>query len=197
MTSLERWKIFSTKQIKRRRTALLLSLLQALPLQIREFFDQLFHLLVVLNGFPDALLPLPRYKQLAQLSPLPSNQVEAGMELSPSAVTTGFATVDVSQGEGAAEKTSLVNDLRQAGAAAAFAIGELRALHGASHFLYTIVYKKRSLSRAKTRMRICHRESKKRNSKRKRNLPYRKITDAESPPEVRSHSGHARRRCTG
>src|ERR1700746_1220558 len=47
-------------------------------------------------------------------------------------------------------------------------------------FLYTIVYKKNSVSRAKTRMRICHRDSKKRNSKRKRNLPYRKITDAES-----------------
>src|SRR5258708_30268705 len=102
------------------------------------------------------------------------------MELSPSAVTTGFAAVDVWQGEGAAEKTSLVNDLRQAGAATPFTIGELRALHGASHFLYTIVYKKRSLSRAKTTMRICHGESKKGNSKRKRNLPYIKITDAES-----------------
>jgi hypothetical protein len=54
------------------------------------------------------------------------------MELSPSTVTTRFATLDVSQGEGAAEKTSLVNDLRQAGAASRFAIGELRALHEAS-----------------------------------------------------------------
>jgi hypothetical protein len=52
------------------------------------------------------------------------------MELPPSAVTTGFAAVNVSQGEGAAEKTSLVNDLRQAGAASPFTIGELRALHG-------------------------------------------------------------------
>jgi hypothetical protein len=111
---------------------LLLSLLQALPFQIREFFDQLFHLLVVLNRFPDAPFPLPRHKQLAQLSPLPSNQVEAGMELSPSAVTTGFAAVHVSQGEGAAEKTSLVNDLRQAGAASPFTIGELCAPHRAS-----------------------------------------------------------------
>src|SRR6267143_1177452 len=112
MTSLERWKIFSTKQIKRRRTALLLSLLQALPLQIREFFDQLFHLLVVLDGFPDTPFPLPRHEQLAQFSPLSSNQVEAGMQFSPSAATTGLAAVDVSQGEGTAEKTSLVNDLR-------------------------------------------------------------------------------------
>jgi hypothetical protein len=54
------------------------------------------------------------------------------MELSPSTVTTRFAALDVSQGEGAAEKTSLVNDLRQAGAASRFAIGELRALHEAS-----------------------------------------------------------------
>jgi hypothetical protein len=75
---------------------------------------------------------------------------------------------------------SLVNDLRQAGAATPFTIGELRALHRASHLLYTIVYKNRSLPRAKTRMRICYRESKKGSSKRKRNLPYRKITDAES-----------------
>jgi hypothetical protein len=102
------------------------------------------------------------------------------MELSPSAVTTGFAAVDVSQGEGAAEKTSFVNDLRQAGAPSPFTIGELCALHGASHILYTIVYKNSLLSRAKTRMRICDRESKKGNSKRIRNLPYRKITDAES-----------------
>src|SRR5258708_39501789 len=104
--------------MKRRRTALLLSLLQALPFQIRKFFDQLFHLLVVLNRFPDAPFPLPRHKQLAQLSPLPSNQVEAGMELSPSAVTTGVAAVDVSQGEGAAEETRLVNELRPGGAEA-------------------------------------------------------------------------------
>jgi hypothetical protein len=91
---------------------LFLSLLQALPFQIREFFDQLFHLLVVLNRFPDAAFPFPRHKQLAQLSSLPSNQVEAGMGLSLSAVTTRFAAPDVSQGEGAAEKASLVNDLR-------------------------------------------------------------------------------------
>src|SRR5258708_22745558 len=166
--------------MKRRRTALLLSLLQALPFQIRKFFDQLFHLLVVLNRFPDAPCPLPRHKQLAQLSPLSSNQVQAGVELSPSAVTTGFAAPDVSQGEGAAEKTSLVNDLCQTGATSPLAIGELRALHGASHLLYTIVYKNNSLSRAKTRMRICHWDSRKGNSMRKRNLPYRKIADAES-----------------
>jgi len=114
------------------RTVLLLSLLQALPFQIREFLDQLFHLLVVLNRFPGAPFPFPRHKQLAQLSPLSSNQIQAGMGLSPSAVTTGFAALDVSQGEGAAEKMSLVNDLRQAGAASPFAIGKLRALHGAS-----------------------------------------------------------------
>ena len=106
------------------------------------------------------------------------------MGLSPSAVTTGFAAVDVSQGEGAAEKTSLVNELRQAGATSPLAIGELRALHGASHLLYTIVYKKKWLSIAKTRMRICYRKSKKGNSKRKRNLPHRKITDAEPLAET-------------
>src|SRR5258708_13137512 len=83
--------------MKRRRTALLLSLLQALPFQIRKFFDQLFHLLVVLNRFPDTPFPLPRHKQLAQLSPLSSNQVQAGVELSPSAATTGFAPPDLSQ----------------------------------------------------------------------------------------------------
>ncbi len=96
--------LFRVTDPKRWRTALLLPLLQALPFQIRELFDQLFHLLVVLNRFPDAPFPLPRHKQLAQLSPLPSNQVEAGMEFSPSAVTTGFAAADVSQGEGAARR---------------------------------------------------------------------------------------------
>jgi hypothetical protein len=63
------------------------------------------------------------------------------MEFSPGAVTIGFTTTDVPQGKGAAEKTSLVNELRQAGAPSPFTIGELRALHEASYLLYTIVYK--------------------------------------------------------
>jgi hypothetical protein len=91
--------------------------------------------LVVLNGFPYALFPLPRHKQLAQLSPFSPNQIETSMELSPGTPTTWFAAANVSQGEGAAEKTDGVDDLRQAGAAPTFAIRELRALHGASNLL--------------------------------------------------------------
>jgi hypothetical protein len=111
---------------------LLLSLLQALPLQIGELFDQLFHLLLVLHGLPYAFFPLPRHKHLTQFSTLPSDQVETGMELSMGAATTRFATADVSDGEGAAKKAGLVDDLRQARATSSLAIGELRARHGAS-----------------------------------------------------------------
>jgi len=57
------------------------------------------------------------------------------MEFPLRAATTGFATADISQGEGATEKTRLVNDLRQARAAVPFAIGELRAVHGGLPFL--------------------------------------------------------------
>jgi len=64
-----------------------------------------FHLLVVLNRFPDAPFPLPRHKQnWRNFPPLPSNQVRGQAWSSPRAqVTTGFSAVDVSQGEGAAE----------------------------------------------------------------------------------------------
>jgi len=77
---------------------------------------------VILNGFLHALLPLPRYEQLAQFSPLPPNQVEAGMELSPGTTTTGFATANIAEREGATEKVGGVDDLRQTGAAQTFAI---------------------------------------------------------------------------
>jgi len=43
--------------MRRRRTALLLSLSQALPLPLGEFFDQRLHLLVVLNRLADAFFP--------------------------------------------------------------------------------------------------------------------------------------------
>jgi len=109
---------------------LLLSLLQALPLPIGQFFDQPFHLLVVLDGLPHALFPLPRHEQLAQLPPLAPNQVEAGMELSPGATTTGFAAANVPQREGATEKAGSVHDLRQAGPAPTFPIREVRPVQG-------------------------------------------------------------------
>lgn len=111
---------------------LLLSLLQALPLQIGELFDQLFHFLLVLDCLPYAFFPLPRHKHLAQFSSLPSDQVETSMELSLGAATTRFATADVSDGEGAAQKTGLVDDLGQARATSSLAIGDLRAGHRAS-----------------------------------------------------------------
>jgi hypothetical protein len=106
-----------------------------LPFQIGEFFDQPLYLLLVLDGFPYALFPLPRYEQLAQLSPLPPNQVETGVEFSPSTTTTGFTAAHVAQRKGAAEKAGGVDDLCQAGAAPTFAIRELRAVHRASNLV--------------------------------------------------------------
>jgi hypothetical protein len=50
-------KTFSEYRMRRRRTALLLSLPQALPLPLGEFFDQRLHLLVVLNRLADAFFP--------------------------------------------------------------------------------------------------------------------------------------------
>src|ERR1700681_2266404 len=99
MTWRERPKTFSAYPLRRRRTVSLLSLLQALPLQIGEFFDQPLHLLVVLDGLPHPLFPLPRHEQLPQLPPLAPNQVEAGMELAPGATTTGFAATNVTERE--------------------------------------------------------------------------------------------------
>jgi hypothetical protein len=86
--------------------------------------------LVVLHGLPHTLFPLPRHEQLAQLPPLAPNQVQAGMELSPGATTTGFAAAKVTEREGAAEKAGGVDDLRQAGPAPTFSIQEVRAVQG-------------------------------------------------------------------
>jgi hypothetical protein len=100
-------------------------LLDSLPLQIGEFFDQLFHLLVILDGLPNPLFPLPRHEHLAQLPSLPSDQVQTGMQLSLGAMATGFATADIPQSEGAAQKASGVDDLRQAGPLPTFLGSEL------------------------------------------------------------------------
>jgi hypothetical protein len=127
-----------------------------LPLQIREFFDQLFHLLMVLHRFPDALFPVTRHKQLAQLSSLPPDQIEAGMKLASGAATAWFPAANIAQGESAAEEPGGVDDLGQAGTAAPFAIRELGALHKASAILRTTVYKKHRFVKPEARMRICY-----------------------------------------
>jgi hypothetical protein len=104
---------------------LLLSLLDSLPLQIGEFFDQFFHLLVVLDGLPHALFPLPRHEHLAQLPFLPSDQVQTGMQLPLGAMATGFATANIPQREGAAQKARGADDLGQARPLPTFLGGEV------------------------------------------------------------------------
>src|SRR6201998_2304924 len=140
--------------------------------------------MVILDGLSHPLFPLFRYEQLAQLSPLPPNQVETGVQLAAGTTTTRFATTHVAEREAAAEEAGGVDDLRQAGAASTVPIRELRAGHRASNLLYTIVYKKQLSSRAKTGMRICYPGSEMGNSKGKRNLPYTKISDAESLGQI-------------
>jgi hypothetical protein len=106
-------KILSEYRISRWRTGLFLSLLQALPLQIGEFFNQLFHLLLILDRLPHAVFPLARHEHLAQLPSLASDQIQTGMQFSSGAMTAGFATTDISDGESAAQKASGVDDLRE------------------------------------------------------------------------------------
>jgi hypothetical protein len=61
--------------MSRRRTALLLSLPQALPLPLGEFFDQGLHLLVVLNRLADALFPGLGDANLAEFSLVALDQI--------------------------------------------------------------------------------------------------------------------------
>jgi hypothetical protein len=61
-------KTFSEYRMRRRRTALLLSLPQALPLSLGEFFDQGLHLLVALNRLADAFFPGLGDTNLAEFS---------------------------------------------------------------------------------------------------------------------------------
>jgi hypothetical protein len=107
-------------------------LLQALPFQIRKFFDQPFHLFLVPDGFPDARFPLPRHKQLVKLSALAANQVQASMRLAVGTAAVALPAADVAYGKGAAEETGRVNDLREPRTASPLTIRELRTLHGAS-----------------------------------------------------------------
>jgi hypothetical protein len=134
---------------------LLLSLLQTLPFQIRKFFDQPLHLLLVAHCFPNTSFPLPGHKQLVQFSAFTANQVQTSMGLSVSTATVGLSTAHGAHREGAAEETSLVHNLRQTRAATTLAIRELCTLQGSLLLLYTIVYKKLFLVNGQTPMRIC------------------------------------------
>src|SRR5260370_4388081 len=111
--------------MRRWRTGLLLSLPQALPLQIREFFDQLLHLLLILDGLPHAVFPLTGHEHLAQFPSLASDQIETSMQFSAGAMTAGFATTHIAHGKGAAQEASDVDDLRQTRSLLPFPSGEL------------------------------------------------------------------------
>ena len=64
----EKSKIFSAYAIRRRRMILGLPFPQTLPFQLRDFFDELLHLLVAGDGLANPLLPGFGYADLARLA---------------------------------------------------------------------------------------------------------------------------------
>jgi hypothetical protein len=70
--------------------------------------------LLILDGLPHAVFPLTRHEHLAQFPSMAPDQIETGMQFSSGAMTAGFATTNIPHGEGAAQKASGVDDLRQA-----------------------------------------------------------------------------------
>ena len=66
---------FSEYRMRRRRTVLLLSLSQALPLPLGEFFDQRLHLLLILNRPADAFFPGLGDTNLAEFSLVALDQI--------------------------------------------------------------------------------------------------------------------------
>gem|GEM_PF-6982950 len=70
MTRVESWKIFSAYPSRRRKTVSLLPLLDPFPFPFRNFFDQLLHQVVVIDGLANALVPSTWDANLAKLPPL-------------------------------------------------------------------------------------------------------------------------------
>ena len=73
ITWVDSLKIFSAYPSRHRKTVLLPSLLHPFPFQLGNFFDQLLHQVIVIDGLANALVPSSRDTNLARFTPLALN----------------------------------------------------------------------------------------------------------------------------
>jgi len=83
--------IAATTRLNREMALVLLSLAQALPLQLRNLLQQLLSFLVIHHGQPDPRLPIGRNEDLTQLALLALNQVKRRMLFPLRTMASGLA----------------------------------------------------------------------------------------------------------
>ena len=133
---MERAKIFSAYPSRRRKTALLLSLLDPFPFQFRNLFDQLLHQVIVIDRLANALVPSSRDTNLAKLSVLALDQVQGFMQLAASAATIWFAALTGALRERTSEEPLASGQLRNSGTEIALGGRKFTAIEGLVHLAH-------------------------------------------------------------
>ena len=87
---------------------------QPLPLDLREFLQQLLDFLIALHALADALFPLLGHEHLARLTPLALHDVQRQVQFAVGTTTVRLPAPAPTRRQGAAEKTLAGDDLRQA-----------------------------------------------------------------------------------
>ena len=117
---LETPKILLEYPINRRRTALLLSFLDVLPLHFRKLFDQLLQFLVVGHSLPYPLFPGARDVKLTEFAAPALHEIEGDVKLPLGTTTPGLATPTAADCQGPPQEVPEMNHLSRTRAEAAF-----------------------------------------------------------------------------
>src|ERR1022692_4842064 len=112
------------------------SLLQPLPFQLRDFFQQALQQLIVLDGLPNTRLPGLRDTGLARLSAVALNQIQGPMEFAFGAMAGGLAALARPLRQSSAKKPAAGNQLRNPGTDLPFGGREGGAGKNIAHLLY-------------------------------------------------------------
>src|ERR1039457_850053 len=132
-----------------------LPLLETVPFQFGNLFDEALHLLVVAHGLAHSILPRFGHANLAQFAGTTLHQIHRPMGLAAGAMTVGFAALARAIRERTAEKPLAGGELGNAGAETALRSGEFGADERLGHVLYYTLYKIKAESKNKNTMRIC------------------------------------------
>jgi len=114
----------------------LLPLLNALPFQLRNIFEQLLGRLVIRDGLADPGLPIGGHVKLPRFSLLALSQVKGLVEFSLQAAAVGLATATRTQRQAATHDPAVRQKLHEAGTLLTFKGRELGFVHDASLIYY-------------------------------------------------------------
>ncbi len=110
--------------------------LEPFPFQLGNFCDQPLQRLLVVDGLPDALLPVFGNADRAGLTGMALNPVQGLVPLTGGAMATGFATLSRAIGPSAAKKPLAGGELGDAGREVALGGGAFGGTERGSHGLY-------------------------------------------------------------